>query len=329
MSIKASFAGAVGGVASVVTAHPFDLLKVKLQQEATSSVVQTIAKTYAQGGRTPLAFYRGMLLPLVGVIPIFSLCFGTFDAVLRSRTSNLHSAQSFDVLLAGAVAGAVVGVPLTPGERVKCLLQVNRNLNMIDLCKALYRGGLKSAYRGGWATMGREMIGNPCFFYTNWRLRKANGFTEQQKPPFWKVAFAGGCSGVVQWTMQLPFDTVKTRMQLESPFAMPSGRSMTFTARKYYRNQHQKLSYPEIIKDIYYNGGSGGQTTKSGRNFEDPSRRIVAGGGFVKQTSGSVLHFWRGWLPAVARAFPSSAACFLGIEGCLIVLGWYDVEDNR
>ena len=159
--------------------------------------------------------------------------------------------------------------------------------------------------------------------------RKANGFTEQQKPPFWKVAFAGGCSGVVQWTMQLPFDTVKTRMQLESPFAMPSGRSMTFTARKYYRNQHQKLSYPEIIKDIYYNGGSGGQTTKSGRNFEDPSRRIVAGGGFVKQTSGSVLHFWRGWLPAVARAFPSSAACFLGIEGCLIVLGWYDVEDNR
>ena len=182
---------------------------------------------------------------------------------------------------------------------------------------------------GGWATLGREMIGNPCFFYTFWLLKSNGSTAEQQTPSLWKSAFAGGCGGVAQWTIQLPFDTVKTRMQVESPFAMPSGRSMTFTARKYYRNQYKKLSYPEIIKDIYYNGGSGGQTTRSGRNFEDPSRRIVAGGGFVKQTSGSVLHFWRGWLPAVARAFPSSAACLLGIEGCLIVLGRYDAEDNR
>ena len=294
----------------VIAGHPLDTIKVRLQQQSgKSTLTDAIRQTYNLGGRSPLAFYRGVGIPLVGVLPF---CWIGYSAILCTRSNTFTNVDGIDAIMAGAAAGIAAAPILAPGERIKCLLQVNRSMGTIELVSSLWSGGLLSLCKGFWATMGREIIGNPVFFYTNWWLRK-----DSKTPSTATIAFAGGCSGVVQWTAQLPFDTIKTRIQIESPFEMPTGRATTFTARRHYRHKFKQHTYVEIIKDIYYNGGG---VKKQARNYEDPYRRVVLGGGLKKRTSGSIFHFWRGWLPSCARAFPASAACFLGVEGAWMAM---------
>ena len=308
---KATFLA--GGIAMVIAGHPLDTIKVRLQQQNTkNNLTDAIRKIYSLGGRSPLPFFRGVCIPLVGVIPC---CLVGYDAIRFNTFSNV---DGIDVIIAGAAAGIAVAPMIAPGERIKCLLQVNQSMGMIELVNSLSSGGVRSLFKGFWATMGREIIGNPVFFFSNWWLRKDNNNNNNIKSPSTAtIAFAGGCSGVVQWTLQLPFDTIKTRIQVESPFEMPTGRATTFTARRHYRQIFKQHTYMEIIKDIYYNGGG---VKKHARNYEDPYRRIVLGGGLKKRTSGSIFYFWRGWLPSCARAFPASAACFLGVEGAWVAM---------
>lgn len=66
-----------------------------------------------------------MAAPIVGVAPIFALSFFGYGVgkklVARSPDEELGIHQLF---VAGAISGVMTTVIMTPGERIKCLLQV-------------------------------------------------------------------------------------------------------------------------------------------------------------------------------------------------------------
>lgn len=111
----------------------------------------------------------GMGAPLSGVAPIFAISFFGYSVGKKLQQSvsdeKLTTAQLF---YAGAFSGIFTTVIMAPGERIKCLLQIQhadaqpKYIGPVDCAKQLYQnGGIKSIYKGTCATLLRGMI---CIF---------------------------------------------------------------------------------------------------------------------------------------------------------------------
>lgn len=106
--------------------------------------------------------YRGMSAPLTGVAPIFAMSFFGFG--LGKRLQQTHSDEKLtnvQLFAAGAFSGIFTTSIMAPGERIKCLLQIQsmgtekpKYNGMVDCAKQLYReGGIRSVYKGSVATL--------------------------------------------------------------------------------------------------------------------------------------------------------------------------------
>lgn len=118
------------------------------------------AKTVRHEG--VLGLYKGMSAPIIGVVPIFALCFASYSFGKRLFQSNDQAKlQHHQIFAAGALSGVVTTVITAPGERIKCLLQVQqasggeRKYNgFLDCGVKLYKeGGIRSIYKGACATL--------------------------------------------------------------------------------------------------------------------------------------------------------------------------------
>lgn len=105
--------------------------------------------------------YKGMSAPITGVAPIFAMSFFGFGVGKRLQQTNpdeeLNNVQLF---MAGAFSGILTTSVMAPGERIKCLLQIQQGSGsqkysgMTDCAKQLYReGGIRSIYKGSIATL--------------------------------------------------------------------------------------------------------------------------------------------------------------------------------
>lgn len=103
----------------------------------------------------------GMTAPLTGVAPIFAMSFFGFGLGKRLQQKNsdqpLTNTQLF---AAGAFSGIFTTTIMAPGERIKCLLQIQQGSGqqkyngMVDCAKQLYKeGGIRSVYKGSFATL--------------------------------------------------------------------------------------------------------------------------------------------------------------------------------
>ena len=176
-------AGGVGGACCIATGHPFDTVKVRLQtmlkplpgaQPLYTGALDCAQKTVkTEGFRVSLqslfflysnnfqALYKGMVTPLVGSAPLFAIFFGgcAVGRWLQQKHPNekLTSLQNFN---AGAFAGIFTSVIVVPGERIKCILQIQSTEKSkkydgpMDCLKKLYKeGGIRNIYRGTGATL--------------------------------------------------------------------------------------------------------------------------------------------------------------------------------
>lgn len=112
-----------------------------------------------------------MSAPLTGVAPIFAMSFFGFGLGkrLQQKTPDqqLTHTQTF---AAGAFSGIFTTSIMAPGERIKCLLQIQQGGNapqkyngMVDCAKQLYKeGGIRNVYKGSFATLLRGMT-----YFTN------------------------------------------------------------------------------------------------------------------------------------------------------------------
>lgn len=277
-SIKAFIAGGFGGVSAVLVGHPFDLTKTRLQTAAPGAytgAVDVVKQILARDGVRGM--YRGMVPPLLGVTPIFALSFWAYDASKKLILSAKPNRKS-DVLSTGelAAAGFMSAVPTTlvtaPVERAKVLLQIQgqggsgrQYTGVLDVMKHLYKeGGMRSIFRGSFATLARDGPGSAAYFAAYEVTKKA--LTPAGATPadlnLGAIIFAGGTAGVAMWAIAIPPDVLKSRLQ-----SAPTG-------------------------------------TYSG--FMDCARKTIAQDG--------VAALWKGFGPAMGRAFPANAATFLGVE---------------
>ncbi|KAL2913142.1 carnitine transporter [Polyrhizophydium stewartii] len=227
---KSFLSGGFAGIATVLAGHPFDTLKVRLQtSNQYKGLADCFRQTVAKDGL--LGLYRGMGAPLVGVTPMFALSFWSYDVGQQLVYTFTPSRKSNELtMLEFAIAGGFSAIPTTvvttPMERVKVVLQTQdqagatgrKYKGMFDAGIGMVReGGIASLYRGTIATLARDVPGSAAYFvayeFFHRLLRKDS---ESLSIP--AVLFSGGMAGVAMWSIAIPPDVIKSRIQ-----AAPAG----------------------------------------------------------------------------------------------------------
>ncbi|XP_045063003.1 mitochondrial carnitine/acylcarnitine carrier protein-like isoform X1 [Coregonus clupeaformis] len=129
--LKNFVAGGAGGACLLFAGHPLDTIKVRLQTQPRVPIQDVLykgaydcfLKTVSKEGL--LGLYKGMGAPLASVAPMMAISFFGFglgkQLLQPDPTKTLMPTQLF---LSGCLAGVFTTVIVCPGERIKCLLQV-------------------------------------------------------------------------------------------------------------------------------------------------------------------------------------------------------------
>ena len=167
--------GFVAGSAQTIIGHPFDTIKTRIQMGM---------------GYKLIGLYRGFFPPLVGGCVQNSFLFGTEKHFERKMPNGF---------CAGFISGGLSTLLISPAEYIKCNMQKNRNLRVMDVV----RGG--NMMRGFWLTFMRDSVGFGIYFslYEYLQRRRDNPLVN------------GGIAGVGSWLYSYPIDTVKTIQQVE------------------------------------------------------------------------------------------------------------------
>lgn len=284
--IKDTFAGGVGGACLVLAGHPLDTIKVRIQTMVTvpgqpppyTGVLDCAKKMVAAEG--PLGLYRGMLAPLMGVTPMYSLCFFGYGIGKKifCTDRSFKDLELGRIGLAGATSGIFTTPILAPLERLKCILQVQnatpakpgevRFKGPWDLGKHIVKHhGIASLNRGYMATNLRDSLASVAYFSTYEYLKAKFRREGETHPGVVATLVAGGLAGMANWVPAIPVDTLKSRLQIS-----PEGK---------YKN-----GIRSVAAEIFAEHG----------------------------TVGGIKVLYRGTGPVMIRAFPANAACFLGYE---------------
>ncbi|KAJ3101589.1 carnitine transporter [Phlyctochytrium planicorne] len=222
--LKAFLSGGFGGIANVLAGHPFDTLKVRLQtSNQYKGLADCFRQTVAKEGL--LGLYKGMTSPLIGVTPMFALSFWSYDLGQRLVWWATPGRKSKDLSMTEfAVAGGFSAIPTTivttPMERIKVVMQTQDQVqggvkykNMFDAGKGMLKeGGIGGLYRGTVATLARDIPGSAAYFVAYeyfYRLLRGNG----DSVSVGAVLFSGGMAGVAMWSIAIPPDVIKSRIQ--------------------------------------------------------------------------------------------------------------------
>uniref|UniRef100_A0A0P4W2V4 Mitochondrial carnitine/acylcarnitine carrier protein n=1 Tax=Scylla olivacea TaxID=85551 RepID=A0A0P4W2V4_SCYOL len=230
--IKDFLAGGFGGMCLVAAGHPLDTIKVRLQTQPLPAPGQKplyagtwdcALKTIRNEGFFGL--YKGMAAPLVGVTPMFAVCFLGFGIGKKlQQTTPDQKLTAVQLFNAGMLSGVFTTAIMTPGERIKCLLQVQAASSgpklykgPIDVVKVLYReGGIRSIYKGTCATLLRDVPASGMYFMSyEWLKRSmAPAGKEGELSPI-RTVVAGGIAGMLNWLVAIGPDVLKSRLQTD------------------------------------------------------------------------------------------------------------------
>ncbi|TMW58678.1 hypothetical protein Poli38472_010237 [Pythium oligandrum] len=226
---KSIAAGSVSGMASVVVCHPFDTIRTRLQISPQrfrgffDCASQTIRRESA------MALYKGFLPPFFSQAVYKSVIFTTSstlrnDIFPRSQLLQPYLTPSVVSLASGAIAGGLNAVIVTPVELVRNRLQVqyehvrssHRYRGAFHCLSSVVRQeGMAALWRGLTTTVLRDALGVSVYFlgydFAKQQLAATNRLSETTV-----LLTAGACGGISFWAIALPFDTIKTLIQVDS-----------------------------------------------------------------------------------------------------------------
>lgn len=227
---KDFIAGGVGGVCTVFSGHPFDTIKVRLQTMPVpgpgqspmySGAVDCVKKTVTKEGVRGL--FKGMGAPMMGAAPVFALSFmgnglgKKLVAFGENRPLTLP-----ELMAAGGFSGILTTVIMAPGERIKCILQVQQGASgppkysgPVDVVKSLFReGGIRSVYKGTVATLLRDVPASAAYFGSYEMIQRVLAKDgDRTKLSLGNTIFAGGMAGIFNWMIGIAPDVLKSRLQ--------------------------------------------------------------------------------------------------------------------
>ncbi|ORX50990.1 mitochondrial carrier, partial [Hesseltinella vesiculosa] len=180
------------------------------------------------------SLYKGMSLPMAGAMVENATLFVGYrqiQRVIRLATDNLDESQPLpmgQLVLAGAGAGSLASLVLTPVELVKCKLQIqNTNDSLLQryqgpkhvIQHVLHQHGPLGFYRGFLPTLIRETGGAVFWFglyeYTcHLFLQRRHSQSKKDLSPL-ELMLAGAMGGIGYNVSLFPIDSVKSHMQTE------------------------------------------------------------------------------------------------------------------
>jgi len=218
-------AGCVGATFGTLGGLPFDVAKSRLQAGggAYSGLVDCLVTTARREG--PSALYRGVLPALSSALAENSVGITVQRSMRRGLGVDAggRPSMSTEVALGGAT-GIFTSVAICPFEVLKVRLQLDHNAasagaaGWVAALRALIHAeGARGLYRGLGPLVARDVPFNALFYGTYeslctalMRLRGAE--TKEQLGTGW-VFLSGGLAGCAGWSVVLPFDVLKTRLQ--------------------------------------------------------------------------------------------------------------------
>lgn len=237
---KSVLAGSVAGMSSVVVCHPLDTLRTRLQTAPgrfNGSLIVCARQTLEHEGAR--ALYKGFLPPFFSQAVYKAVIFTT-SAKLRNDVLPASLGASSAAMLSGAVAGGLNALLVAPVELVRNRLQVqyehpraSRRYRGAAHCVAqvVRQEGVWALWRGLPTTVLRDSLGLACYFlgydFARARLRKVPALHGHDAAV---LLTAGAVGGVSFWAVALPFDTVKSLIQVDGTRGEYTGL-VTGTAR--------------------------------------------------------------------------------------------------
>jgi len=241
MSLKDTIAGYFAGATAISAGYPFDTIKVRFQTMTVESgkppPYKSILDCFRQIVQKEgfLGLYRGMLAPLAILSQVWALYFFGYS-VGKHLFWDENTQKNLDIkkiVLAGAFAGLSVSWIYSPIERLKCILQVQKTNPLIhgqtfkgptDLSIYIIRNwGVRSLFRGLCATQTRDLVGG-CIYFTTYEILNAKFPSEKASVAgLLRTMLFGGITGITYWSVVLPIDTLKSRIQISPEGTYPNG----------------------------------------------------------------------------------------------------------
>lgn len=189
--------GCIIGIGQVAIGHPFDTMKVIIQNENNKTINKINNKTINKiNNRTfnKYQYLRGIKYPFI--LSTFSNAglFGIYTTLTNNGYGKFES---------GFASGAIMSLVMNPFEFWK--VQAQSNLNQYKINKSLsFKEKFKLSYSGMKYMTPREAIGNGLYFYSYSYYHDIANIG-----PF----IAGGLAGSTSWIATYALDTLKTRKQ--------------------------------------------------------------------------------------------------------------------
>ncbi|XP_013408805.1 mitochondrial ornithine transporter 1 [Lingula anatina] len=255
-------AGGAAGMFAVTAVHPLDTLKTKMQTfpDSYRHSIQCFRDTFHSHGVRGL--YHGLTPMMLGnmaknmvVFMFYGIC---EDAVKfgygLDHTSQMTPGQK---ALAGGLGGFATGSVLCPMELLKCRLQTQHQLALdctvgenfqlargpVHLAQqVLQLEGLRGLFVGLNSTLLKYVPGQAIYFgvYESMRSFLAKGDNRQQLSPV-STMVSGALAGMAFYTVMIPVDAVKSRIQVNATTIEPM--KFVDTIMKIYKNEGVRPLY--------------------------------------------------------------------------------------
>jgi solute carrier family 25 carnitine/acylcarnitine transporter 20/29 len=187
-------------------------MQTVLQGQSTWSAAKNIV---ARDGW--LGLYRGVSPVFAATPPMLAINFWAYhisqkflyEQATAMEFQNVSQLSLLQVGGAGALAAVPTGFLLAPAEQIKIRLQVsNGTSSAIQELKSIWKqSGPRGLFRGTLLTVARDVPGSFFYFLTYEGIKRTFG----DSIPI--ILFAGGMAGIVNWTIAIPCDTIKSRIQ--------------------------------------------------------------------------------------------------------------------
>ncbi|GBG32231.1 Mitochondrial substrate carrier family protein S [Hondaea fermentalgiana] len=234
--------GSFAGACSVLASAPFDCVKVRMQ--TNSARFRTFSQALARTVREESAFslYRGVSPALTSAIIENSVVFAANSAIrqqalaLKASRNDTSPLSHAELSAIGGLSGVFSATAICAPETIKCRMQAAslslvtppgqpsaapRFASSLDcFLQTLRMEGVSGLFRGLPAQIARDVPFNFVFFGAYEMItsllcvaRRVPDKSELTGP--W-IVLAGGMAGVAGWSLTLPFDVVKSTMQVST-----------------------------------------------------------------------------------------------------------------
>ncbi|XP_015437476.1 PREDICTED: calcium-binding mitochondrial carrier protein Aralar1 isoform X1 [Dufourea novaeangliae] len=238
--------GSIGGAVGATAVYPIDLVKTRMQNQRTGSLVgelmyrnsfDCLKKVIRHEGFFGL--YRGLLPQLMGVAPEKAIKLTVNDFVRDKFMDKNGNLPLFGEIISGACAGGSQVIFTNPLEIVKIRLQVAGEIAGAQKVRAwsvVRELGLFGLYKGSRACFLRDIpfsaIYFPMYAHTKSRLADEGGYNTPLS-----LLVAGALAGVPAAAMVTPADVIKTRLQVVAREGQTTYNGLLDCAKKIYREE--------------------------------------------------------------------------------------------